>query len=102
MKICLSRGLADRLAGDVERIVLASTSEVYGTAAYTPIDEVHRLHPQSPYAASKVAADALAQQAGALPGSAGELAHAAFYAAIEAGCGAENTCGTPCFLLENY
>jgi NAD dependent epimerase/dehydratase len=42
------------------RIVHTSTSEVYGTAQTTPIDEEHRLHPQSPYAASKVAADHLA------------------------------------------
>ena len=42
------------------RIVHTSTSEVYGTAQRVPIDEEHRLHPQSPYAASKVAADQLA------------------------------------------
>jgi dTDP-glucose 4,6-dehydratase len=42
------------------RIVHTSTSEVYGTAQTVPIDEEHRLHPQSPYAASKVAADQLA------------------------------------------
>jgi NAD dependent epimerase/dehydratase len=42
------------------RIVHTSTSEVYGTAQTVPIDERHRLHPQSPYAASKVAADQLA------------------------------------------
>lgn len=45
--------------GTTDRVVLASTSEVYGTAEYTPIDERHPLHPQSPYAASKVAADQL-------------------------------------------
>jgi dTDP-glucose 4,6-dehydratase len=45
---------------DVPRIVHASTSEVYGTAQYVPIDERHPLHPQSPYAASKSAADQLA------------------------------------------
>jgi dTDP-glucose 4,6-dehydratase len=44
----------------VRRIVQFSTSEVYGTARYVPIDEAHPLQPQSPYAASKVAADALA------------------------------------------
>jgi dTDP-glucose 4,6-dehydratase len=38
-----------------------SSSEVYGTAQYTPIDEAHRLHAQSPYAASKVGADKLAE-----------------------------------------
>ncbi len=39
------------------KIVLFSTSETYGTAQYTPIDENHPMHPQSPYAASKVSAD---------------------------------------------
>lgn len=43
-----------------KRLVLASTSEVYGTALYDTIDESHPLNPQSPYAASKVAADRLA------------------------------------------
>jgi len=43
------------------RVVVASTSEVYGTAAYTPIDEAHPLQGQSPYAASKIAADKLAE-----------------------------------------
>jgi NAD dependent epimerase/dehydratase len=42
------------------RIVHTSTSEVYGTAQSIPIDEDHPLHPQSPYAATKVAADQLA------------------------------------------
>ena len=45
---------------DVTRVVQTSTSEVYGSAQYIPIDEVHPLHPQSPYAASKVGADQLA------------------------------------------
>jgi NAD dependent epimerase/dehydratase len=45
---------------DPARIVHTSTSEVYGTAQRVPIDEEHPLHPQSPYAASKVAADQLA------------------------------------------
>jgi len=44
-----------------ERLVTTSTSEVYGTAVTTPMDENHRLHPQSPYAASKAAADHLAE-----------------------------------------
>lgn len=44
----------------VGRVAVASTSEVYGSAQYTPIDEGHPLHPQSPYAATKVAADQLA------------------------------------------
>lgn len=44
-----------------ERLVTTSTSEVYGTAVAVPMDENHRLHPQSPYAASKAAADHLAE-----------------------------------------
>ena len=43
----------------VEKVVQTSTSEVYGTAQYVPMDEAHPKHPQSPYAASKVGADAL-------------------------------------------
>lgn len=43
-----------------ERVVITSTSEVYGTARYVPIDEAHPLTAQSPYAASKIAADQLA------------------------------------------
>jgi len=43
-----------------EKVVHISTSEVYGTAEYVPMDEKHPLKPQSPYAASKVAADQLA------------------------------------------
>ena len=46
--------------GEVRRIVHTSTSEVYGTAQEIPITEEHRLHPQSPYAATKVGADQLA------------------------------------------
>jgi NAD dependent epimerase/dehydratase len=42
------------------RLVQTSTSEVYGSAQTTPMDETHPLHPQSPYAASKVASDQLA------------------------------------------
>jgi len=45
----------------VERVVHTSTSEVYGTAAYVPIDETHLLQAQSPYAASKIAADKVAE-----------------------------------------
>jgi NAD dependent epimerase/dehydratase len=44
----------------VERMLHTSTSEVYGTAQYTPIDERHPIHAQSPYAATKVGADQLA------------------------------------------
>lgn len=43
----------------LERLVLTSTSEVYGTARYVPIDEKHPLQGQSPYAATKIASDAL-------------------------------------------
>ncbi len=46
---------------DVERLVQMSSSEVYGTARYVPIDEKHPLQPQSPYSATKIAADALAR-----------------------------------------
>jgi nucleoside-diphosphate-sugar epimerase len=41
--------------------VHTSTSETYGTARYTPIDEAHPLQPQSPYSASKIGADCLAE-----------------------------------------
>jgi len=44
----------------VEKIVHTSTSEVYGTAEYVPIDERHSLKGQSPYSASKIGADQLA------------------------------------------
>jgi len=44
----------------VERVIHTSTSEVYGTAQYVPIDEDHPLQPQSPYSATKIAADAMA------------------------------------------
>lgn len=45
----------------VARVVHTSTSETYGTAKYTPIDEDHPLQGQSPYSASKIAADKLAE-----------------------------------------
>ena len=48
------------LDADVSRVVQVSTSEVYGTAQYVPIDEHHPLQPQSPYSATKIGADALA------------------------------------------
>ncbi|MGZ5049775.1 MAG: NAD-dependent 4,6-dehydratase LegB [Methylobacter sp.] len=48
------------LDNKVGRVVHTSTSEVYGTAQYVPIDEKHPLQPQSPYSASKIAADAMA------------------------------------------
>ncbi len=43
------------------RLVSTSTSEVYGSAQYVPIDEAHPLHAQSPYSASKIAADKLVE-----------------------------------------
>lgn len=46
---------------EVERVVHTSTSEVYGTARYVPIDEAHPLQGQSPYSASKIGADKLAE-----------------------------------------
>lgn len=45
---------------DVEKVVHTSTSEVYGTALYVPIDEEHPLQGQSPYSASKIGADQMA------------------------------------------
>jgi dTDP-glucose 4,6-dehydratase len=48
------------LGTDIEKFIHTSTSEVYGTAKYIPMDEKHPLNPQSPYAASKVSADQLA------------------------------------------
>ncbi len=48
-------------AARVRRVVITSTSEVYGTARYTPIDEKHPLQGQSPYSASKIGADKLAE-----------------------------------------
>ena len=48
------------LDNDVSRVIQISTSEVYGTAKYVPIDEKHPLQPQSPYSASKIGADAIA------------------------------------------
>ncbi len=46
---------------DIERVVHTSTSEVYGTAQYVPIDEKHPFQGQSPYSASKIAADKMAE-----------------------------------------
>jgi NAD dependent epimerase/dehydratase len=48
------------LENGVKRVIQTSTSEVYGTAQYVPIDEKHPLQAQSPYSASKIAADAMA------------------------------------------
>jgi nucleoside-diphosphate-sugar epimerase len=46
---------------NIERVVVTSTSEVYGTAQYVPIDEKHPMQGQSPYSASKIGADHLAE-----------------------------------------
>jgi len=48
------------LENGVERVIHTSTSEVYGTAQYVPINEKHPLQAQSPYSASKIGADAMA------------------------------------------
>lgn len=45
----------------LERVIVTSTSEVYGTAQYIPIDEKHPRQPQSPYSASKIGADCMAE-----------------------------------------
>ncbi len=47
------------LDNGVKRLIHTSTSEVYGTAQYVPIDEKHPLQAQSPYSATKIAADAM-------------------------------------------
>jgi NAD dependent epimerase/dehydratase len=49
------------MGNGVEKIVHTSTSEVYGTAQYVPIDENHSLQGQSPYSASKIGADKMAE-----------------------------------------
>ena len=46
---------------NIERVLVTSTSEVYGTAQYVPIDEKHPLKGQSPYSATKIGADRLAE-----------------------------------------
>ncbi|MEI8331669.1 MAG: SDR family NAD(P)-dependent oxidoreductase [Methanomicrobiales archaeon] len=53
MQACVESG--------IDRLVHTSTSEVYGTAQYTPIDEKHPLQGQSPYSASKIGADKIAE-----------------------------------------
>lgn len=45
----------------VEKVLVTSTSEVYGTAQYVPIDEKHERQPQSPYSTSKIGADCIAE-----------------------------------------
>ena len=42
---------------NIDQVIVTSTSEIYGTAQYTPMDEAHPINAQSPYAASKVSAD---------------------------------------------
>lgn len=49
------------LDNEVGKVVHTSTSETYGTAEYTPIDEAHPLKGQSPYSASKIGADKIAE-----------------------------------------
>lgn len=46
---------------ETERVLVTSTSEVYGTAQYVPIDELHPYQGQSPYSATKIGADRLAE-----------------------------------------
>lgn len=46
---------------DIEKVLITSTSEVYGTAQYVPIDEKHPFQGQSPYSATKIGADRLAE-----------------------------------------
>jgi len=46
---------------ETNRVLVTSTSEVYGTAQYVPIDELHPFQGQSPYSATKIAADRLAE-----------------------------------------
>ena len=52
---------ASRASDCLERVILTSTSDVYGTAQFVPITEEHPLRGQSPYAATKIAADALGE-----------------------------------------
>lgn len=49
------------LENNISKFIHTSTSEVYGTAQYVPIDEKHPLQPQSPYSATKIGADAIAE-----------------------------------------
>lgn len=46
---------------NIERVLITSTSEVYGTAQFVPITELHPKQPQSPYSASKIGADCIAE-----------------------------------------
>lgn len=49
------------LENNIETFIQTSTSEVYGTALYAPIDEKHPMQPQSPYSASKIGSDSIAK-----------------------------------------
>ncbi len=51
--------LTSSIESNVEKIIVLSSSEVYGTAKYAPIDEKHPISPQSPYAASKASSDSI-------------------------------------------
>jgi len=53
--------LSAALSADARRVVHTSTSEVYGTARFVPISEAHPLQAQSPYSASKIAGDKIAE-----------------------------------------
>ena len=70
----------------VRRIVVTSTSEVYGTAQYVPIDENHPRQPQSPYSATKIGADAIAKS---FYNAFGAVA----YSQCFAGAGGNDDCG---------
>ncbi|GAG79184.1 unnamed protein product [marine sediment metagenome] len=47
-------------SSNLEKVIITSTSETYGSAIYVPIDEKHPYQPQSPYSASKISADHIA------------------------------------------
>ena len=53
--------LQEALSSGVKRVIHTSTSEVYGTARYVPIDEKHPMQGQSPYSASKIGADRIVE-----------------------------------------
>lgn len=53
--------LQGAMAEELERVLITSTSEVYGTAQYVPIDENHPFQGQSPYSATKIGADRLGE-----------------------------------------
>jgi nucleoside-diphosphate-sugar epimerase len=57
--VCGTLNVLDAARDAEAKVIHTSSSEVYGTAQYTPQDEEHPINPQSPYAASKTAADAI-------------------------------------------